>query len=122
MTAEGSQVIITGPDATLVVLTGADPSVEVVPSQTTKVVATGSIGPRGEPGVPGAPGAVGGQYVHTQNLASTTWTIVHNLNMHPNVTVVDSANTEVVGMVHYDDENTVTLTFSAAFSGYAYLS
>lgn len=59
---------------------------------------------------------------HHQNISSDTWVINHNLNFHPNVTVVDSAGTLVEGEIHYDDRNTITLTFASAFGGNAYLS
>lgn len=61
-------------------------------------------------------------YEHTQNSPSTTWTVPHNLDKFPNVTVVDSAGTQVEGTVEYQDSNTVVIHFSAAFSGKAYLS
>lgn len=59
-------------------------------------------------------------YVHTQSVAATVWTVSHNLGKKPAVTIVDTAGTEVVGRVDYLDNNTVRLTFSAAFSGEAY--
>jgi hypothetical protein len=40
----------------------------------------------------------------------------------PSITVVDSANTVVQGTVFYDSTTQITLTFSAAFSGQAYLN
>ena len=61
-------------------------------------------------------------YAHTQGTASATWTIVHNLDFFPNVTVVDSGGTIVEGEIAYTNRNQVVLTFSAAFSGKAYLS
>lgn len=61
-------------------------------------------------------------YVHAQDAASLTWSITHNLGRFPSVTVVDSAGTQVVGRVVYDSVNALTLTFSAAFSGKAYLN
>lgn len=61
-------------------------------------------------------------YAHTQGTASATWTILHNLDFYPNVTVVDSAGTIVEGEITYTNRNQVVLTFSAAFSGKAYLS
>lgn len=61
-------------------------------------------------------------YTHTQAVASAEWTISHNLNKRPSVTVVDSAGTVVVGDVQYIDDNTVTITFIGAFSGAAYLN
>ena len=61
-------------------------------------------------------------YAHTQGSASATWTINHNLDFYPNVTVADSAGTIVEGEIAYTSRNQIVLTFSAAFSGKAYLS
>jgi hypothetical protein len=61
-------------------------------------------------------------YVHTQNQAATVWEITHNLKTFPSVTVVDSAGSVVIGNVTYASENRVTLSFSAAFGGKAYLN
>ncbi|HEY6416766.1 MAG TPA: hypothetical protein VIX41_11025 [Acidimicrobiales bacterium] len=70
---------------------------------------------------PGAsmPGAA---YIFNQGVASTVWTIDHPLDFFPNVTVIDSAGTQVEGDVHYVDADTISITFTAAFSGTAYLS
>lgn len=62
------------------------------------------------------------RYIHTQAVASTTWTITHNLGTKPNVVIIDSAGTHVLGDVTYTSDNQVILSFSAAFSGAAYLS
>lgn len=62
------------------------------------------------------------QYIHVQNSASTTWTITHNLNAFPSVTVVDSANTEVIGEIIYIDVNNISIMFSSPFGGRAYLN
>jgi hypothetical protein len=61
-------------------------------------------------------------YEHTQGAASATWNIVHNLNFHPNVTVQDSAGNIVEGEIAYTNSDSLVVTFSAAFSGMAYLS
>jgi hypothetical protein len=61
-------------------------------------------------------------YVHNQIASSTTWNIAHNLNKFASVSVVDSAGSVVIGEITYVDTNNVTLTFSAAFSGKAYLN
>jgi hypothetical protein len=55
-------------------------------------------------------------------VAGTTWTITHDLNFYPNVTVVDSAGTIVEGEITYTNRNSLSLTFQSAFSGNAYLS
>jgi hypothetical protein len=61
-------------------------------------------------------------YVHTQTVAAAVWTIVHNLGKYPSVSIVDSANDEVIGEVRYTNTNQVVVTFSAAFSGKAFLN
>jgi hypothetical protein len=61
-------------------------------------------------------------YVHSQNTPSTSWVIEHNLGFFPNVTVVDSGETQVEGNVVYNNINSVTIDFSTAFAGKAYLS
>jgi hypothetical protein len=61
-------------------------------------------------------------YIFTQAVPSTTWTIQHNLEKFPSITVIDSGNTVVIGQYTYINNNNVTLTFSAAFAGKAYLN
>ena len=61
-------------------------------------------------------------FVFTQASAESVWEIQHNLGKYPSVTTVDSADTVVVGGVEYIDLNNLTITFSAAFSGKAYLN
>lgn len=61
-------------------------------------------------------------YVFNQNTPSATWTITHNLGRRPSVTVVDSAGTVVIGEVTYTSDNDLVVTFSAGFSGQAYLN
>lgn len=61
-------------------------------------------------------------YVFTQSTPSTTWTINHDLGKYPAVSIVDSANDEVIGEVHYTSTTQIVLTFSAAFSGKAFLN
>ena len=62
------------------------------------------------------------RHTHTQTSPSATWTITHPLGGKPSVTVVDSADSVVVGEVTYVDNETVRIEFSGAFSGYAYLT
>lgn len=60
-------------------------------------------------------------FVHVQGTPSSEWTIRHELPFTPNVTVVDSTGSEVVGDIHYTSDS-VVISFSGAFSGTAYLS
>lgn len=71
--------------------------------------------------------AIGGEpdvlgYVHVQGVAASFWTINHPLTFQPNVAVVDSTGEQVEGTVDYVDADTITVEFSAAFVGTAYLS
>lgn len=61
-------------------------------------------------------------YIFEQGIASDEWIIEHNLDKYPSVTVVDSADNTVIGYVTYDNENTITIKFNAAFKGKAYLN
>jgi len=61
-------------------------------------------------------------YVFTQNVASTVWNIQHNLNKFPSVSVVNINNILMYGEVTYIDTNNLTITFSAGFSGKAYMN
>lgn len=61
-------------------------------------------------------------YVHTQNTASDTWVIVHNLNKYPSATIINSAGDEVIGDIFYDNLNQITITFKGAFKGKATLN
>ena len=59
-------------------------------------------------------------YVHYQRVQSDVWEIQHDLDKYPSVFIVDSANSAVVGDIHYVDANKVVVTFSAPFSGKAF--
>ena len=61
-------------------------------------------------------------YIHTQGVSSSTWTVNHNLGFYPNLTVQDSAGTIYEGEINYTNLDSLTVTFSSAFSGKAYLS
>jgi hypothetical protein len=89
-------------------------------------VTIGFAGPQGPKGDKGDAGEVQFEdlsYVHTQNVASSSWSVTHGLGFIPNITVIDSAGSVVEGSYTYsEDGNTVTLSFSSPFSGKAYLS
>lgn len=106
-----------------------------VPAPIVIGVGAGQGGARGAQGTQGAQGIQGSQgipgtsglekvvsYTHTQGVVSNIWYITHNLGFYPNITVVDSGGTIYEGEIDYVSVNAVTLTFSAAFSGKAYLS
>lgn len=97
-------------------------------------LADGLTGPAGAPGVKGDTGLTGATgltgpagapaslYVHYQAIPESVWNIAHALGRIPQITVLDSAGSPVEGGYAYPDNSRVVLTFSAAFSGTAYLS
>lgn len=64
----------------------------------------------------------GSTYTFTQSVAAQVWTITHNLNAYPSVVYVDINGNEGYADVQYLNANTLTLTFSGATSGKAYLN
>ena len=61
-------------------------------------------------------------YVHEQGVASAEWTINHNLNKFPSVSVVDSAGNEIIADVKYDSMNTCIIRMTGASKGKAFLN
>jgi head-tail adaptor len=98
-------------------ITGIDAGLGGSPSETFEQFA-----PPGPQGPPGPTGAAAQTFTFDQNTPAAAWTIVHNLGRFPAVTVVDSSEREVEGDVAYIDSNRLTVTFSAPFSGVAYLN
>ena len=68
-------------------------------------------------------GAVGDlNSTFTQAVASATWNVVHNLGKNPSVSIVDNNDQEVYAQVDYIDTNSLTITFSSAQAGKAYMN
>lgn len=61
-------------------------------------------------------------FIFTQTAPSTEWTVQHDLEKFPSITVVDTGKTVVIGDYTYVDNNNVILSFSAAFAGKAYFN
>jgi hypothetical protein len=61
-------------------------------------------------------------YVHTQSASSITWSIQHNLNKHPSVTVALDTGQKGYGDVNYTSKNNLTITFAEAGTGKAYMN
>jgi hypothetical protein len=66
--------------------------------------------------------ALNASYTHSQLVASDVWTINHNLNKKPSVTIVDDGENVVFADVKYINENSLTIIFTGATSGKAYLN
>lgn len=61
-------------------------------------------------------------YIHDQAIAASVWTINHNLDKYPSITVVDTGGNVILGKYTYTDTNTLVAEFNAAFKGTAYLN
>tara|TARA_R110001599_G_scaffold261551_1_gene461964 strand:- start:451 stop:1134 length:684 start_codon:yes stop_codon:yes gene_type:complete len=61
-------------------------------------------------------------FVYTQTNASNEWVITHNLGKRPSVTIVTTTDTTVIGDVTYNTNNKLTINFTSANSGKAYLN
>lgn len=96
----------------------------------------GDVGPQGPKGDTGATGATGPKgdtgsvanivqlisFTYEKQSNSTSWVINHNLGFRPNVIVMDYGQNNIECDIEHVSENQLTLTFSEAISGYAYLS
>ena len=61
-------------------------------------------------------------FIFTQSIPQTVWNVTHNLNKFASATVVSDQNQVMIGGVNYINANQIQLTFSAPFSGKAYLN
>ena len=61
-------------------------------------------------------------FVFSQNVASATWTVQHNLDKFPSCTMVLSTGQQGFGDVTFIDENNLTITFASAETGKAYIN
>ena len=61
-------------------------------------------------------------FVYTQLVASAVWNVQHNLDKLPSVSIVNDDNVQVFASVEYVDNNNLIITFTAPFSGKAYMN
>ena len=61
-------------------------------------------------------------YQHIQSSPSRVWEVNHNLNKYPAVSITDALGNEYETDVRHLDMNTLILTFSEAFAGFAELN
>lgn len=83
---------------------------------------TNPEGPPGPPGPAGPTGATSSGYQHVQGIPSTLWVISHNLGFFPNVTIIDTDQSELEADIFYIDLNTIQIVLPVALPGSAYMS
>tara|TARA_R110000824_G_scaffold390200_1_gene586560 strand:+ start:124 stop:651 length:528 start_codon:yes stop_codon:yes gene_type:complete len=111
----GDSLIAQDAGATTVTITGATVSTGQVTIPLTPVAATDAASK-------GYVDAEVATFIFEQVIPAATWIITHSLNKYPSVSVVDTANTSGFGAVEYNSANQLTVTFSGAFAGKAYLN
>jgi hypothetical protein len=102
-----------------------DSSSVVTSGRNVRQIIVTAPGPQGEAGLSGVQSdeiAPLVSYRHLQGSVAAVWTVNHNLNFYPNVSVYDSAGSMVEGTVSHTNAVTLTITFSGAISGKAHLS
>jgi hypothetical protein len=76
----------------------------------------------GRQGPPGVGGVSGSTFEHIQSVASSTWTINHNLGFRPNVSVTTMGGAEVLAEVLHISVNQTQITFDSPLAGIANFS
>lgn len=77
-------------------------------------------GQRGAPGKSGA--GASSTYTWKQNTALAVWTIPHNLDRFPSVTITDLLGRRVEPDVNYVSSDIIQITHGIPFAGVAYLN
>ncbi len=75
-------------------------------------------GQRGSKGRDGS--GASSTFIYEKPLAATVWTVPHNLDRRPSVTVVGTDDQVVTADVGYVDDNIIQITFASPFAGKAY--
>lgn len=106
----------------------SEPVELVVVQEDTKVEVTkvssgltlAAAGPQGIQGPQGLPGAAGGSvYLHTQDVASATWVINHNVGRPVAVVLYDDDGFVVQSDIEHGTINQATVTWSSPTTGTA---
>lgn len=94
------------------------PQLRMASPRPSRMAVVPVVGPQGPPGAPG--GAV---LAYRQTVPAATWIIQHDLGRKPPAVLLpdDSAGQPVWTDVTYPDDNTVTIEWPTAVSGWAYL-
>jgi len=100
--------VILASQTEMTVVQGTTVEVIETPSEDT-IVQVATVGPQGAAG-----GAIGFEQAFT---SQSSVTVNHNLGRKPSVTVIDSAGDECIGDVDHLSNNSLVVTFSAAFTG-----
>jgi len=113
-TVTEAPAIVTVPDAPALVVADECQTLHVEATAALLILSRGEQGPAGI-----SPAGADKHFEHVQAVPSAVWTVTHNLDKKPAVTVLDSAGEQCEGEVDYPSQNVVEITFTAPFSGLA---
>lgn len=108
------EVVVAAPITIEVVDSGA--TVEVIASGAVTAVEVVGVGPQG---AKGDDGAAASTYLHTQSVASATWTINHNLGVNPVVSLYTVGGVEFDGQVTHITANQAVVSLVTSVAGFA---
>lgn len=116
-----SDLVILRRESIVTIIRGesSSPVIEQIAAAPVIIQRDGLRGARGERG---PAGTVGEPFVYTPPDVATQWLVVHNLQRHPIVTVMDAASRLIYPDVTYLDQNIVQLNFDIPMTGTAYLN
>ena len=118
-TVDRDVVIVSEPGGTEVI-ESLERHVVIVDEKTVDVVEVATQGPPGATGAKGDPGLTSPPFEHEQSVPSATWVIHHGLGRYPAaVLCADTAGTQILGGVHLDSIDQVTVTYTAPVGGKA---
>ena len=103
-------IVVTRPGAPAVVVSQ--------PALPHVVITRGVPGPKGEKGDSG--GGAGATYTHMQTIPLAVWTVPHNLNRRPSITVTDPLGNVIAPDVRYLDNAIVQVIHGTPLAGFAY--
>ena len=106
-----SITVVDGADVNIDINAPSASGISVVSQPTSTVFVSGIVAGRGD-----------SHFSYDQGTPESVWVIQHNLGKKPSVTVVDSADSVVIGEIEYLSLNSIKLTFAGAFSGKAYFN
>lgn len=109
-----AEITIAVQPSTVTVTPEEGPSIEVAVGQPTVTIS--------DVGTQGPPGPSGASYDHVQAVASSTWTIPHNLGFFPAVDVFTVGGLKVLADVQHLSTNTAVVTLLAPMAGSARLT
>ena len=112
----------------VVSVTSQPPNNIVIEPINVPIVGSAILGPQGPQGIQGdkgdqgIPGPAGTTYTYTQLTPADEWVVVHSMNKHPSVMVVDSGDTVIEPDIKYDSQIQLRVIFGSPTSGKAYLN